>query len=78
MSLTVATKTFEVNGVLHPAERGPVDRVARLVGAPVDAKAPAAEPQHLRHEGQRVERAALVERAEDLLRRADLDHVADP
>src|SRR5829696_1594191 len=72
----VTSELREVDRVLHPPQRGPVDRVTSLVGAPVDPESFAAEAKHLGHERQRVEFAAFVQGGDDLLGRLDLDQLS--
>ena len=73
---TVAPKIFEMDGVLHPAERPPINRVAGLVRPAAHSEPLSTEAEHLGHERQRVERAARVERAEDLFLASNLNGVA--
>src|SRR6185503_20042536 len=72
----VAPHLVEMDGVLHAARSGHPDAVARLVRDLQGAKATAAAADHLRHEGKRVEIAALVERFQDLRERAHFHPLA--
>ena len=50
--------------------------LARLVGDGTHTKTPSTELEHLRHEGQSLDAASLVERGQDLLLAANLHEIA--
>jgi len=62
----VAAHVFEVDRVLHSPQAGLIDGIASLVGSPEDPELLAAVLQHLRHEGQAVDRTGTVEACQDL------------
>ena len=65
-----------MDGALHAPQLPPFDRVAGLVRPAADPEALSAVGEHLRHEGESVEPATLVQRAENLFFAPNLDDVA--
>ena len=64
--LAVATK-FQMNCVIDASICNGIDRVTGLVRSLIDLEALAAILKHLRHEGEFLQSAVLVERSEDLI-----------
>src|SRR5438445_12647434 len=76
MGPSVAAQTLEMYGVTHTPDSGLFDRVARLVCTFEHTKLMTAVGQHLRHEGQPVDRAIGTQCAQDLLGTQDSDQIA--
>jgi hypothetical protein len=77
MRRPVTADVVEENRVLESPQARPLDEVADLVRALPHRVALPARVEHLRHERQRLERLALVQRREDLLAAPDLDENSD-
>jgi hypothetical protein len=76
VGITVATDALKMDGIAHTSRSALHDRVAGFFGAAVNAEAPAAELEHLRHEGQPIKPAVAVQSPEDFLAAPNLDDVA--
>jgi len=76
VGIAVATDALEMDGIPHTSRSALHDRVARFFGAAVHAEGPAAELEHLRHEGQAIEPAVAIQSPEDFLTAPNLDDVA--
>src|SRR5690242_1189034 len=76
MARSVATQLLEKDDVAHaPTAVAAADGVADFLDRFRNNEAPADMLQHLRHEGDRLEHAALVESGDDLSGRSNLDDV---
>ncbi len=75
--LAVAAHPLQVDGVAHAVHTCRADRVAQLHRQLVHPKPPAAELQHLRHEGQRLQLTSGIEGGQDVRLAAHLDDLAD-
>ncbi len=80
MGGSVTSRTLEMHRLLKLARGADFpNHVARLVSDRAHSHAPAAELEHLRHEGHAVgSLAARVQRREYLFLAADLDPIAFP
>jgi hypothetical protein len=70
---SITANVLEVDGIRHFSTDRPESRVARLVGTLADSQSLAAVLQHLWHEGQLVEMAVGIERAENFFLASHLD-----
>jgi hypothetical protein len=61
MGFPITPHTFEMHGVRHSANAPRLDIVASLVGTLPNPKPLATQTQHLRHEGEMLRAAALVQ-----------------
>jgi len=70
---SITSYTFQVYGVLHPANAPLFDIVAGLIRALKNPKPLPTVLQHLRHEWEIVQAALFVQSCQDLIPAPDLD-----
>jgi hypothetical protein len=72
---TAAGISNQEHRVAQSAAATPIHRIADFLSAAIDLEALAAQSGHLRHKGKALQRARLIERAEDFCGGPDLNLV---
>jgi hypothetical protein len=75
MGFSAAPDIFQMHAIFQAAKPRVVDRVACLIGSPIDSEALPAELQHFWHEREGIELTILIQCGKDLLSAADFHFV---